>query len=113
MTSQEYNRSVVMLVHLIVMNNAGMVARALRQIGYPVKDFLPAAELEAALLQLSMADRAKFFQMMKNIQWNTGHRATNQPEMINGLIKLASEGNASVNNTNWWPSMVTILENSK
>lgn len=113
MTIQDYNKSVALLIHLIVMNNAGMVARALRQAGYPVKNYIPGPELETALLQLNIADRNKFFRVMKSISWNDGHTATNNPEMIKNVIQLTQmHAGSMVNNTNWWPSLIDYISQS-
>lgn len=89
MTIKEYNKAITLLIHLIVLNNAGAVARALQQAGYPVKNYIPAAELEAALLQLHMANRTKFFEVMNNVSWNYGDLATNTVEIQDELKKLA------------------------
>lgn len=113
MTIQDYNKSIALLIHLIVINNAGTVARVLRQAGYPVKNYIPEAELETALLQLHIADRNKFFTVMKSIPWNDGHTATNDANMIKNVIQLTQmHAGPMVNNTNWWPSLIDFVSQS-
>lgn len=103
----DYNKSIAILIHLIVMNNAFGVANALKKEGYDTKNFIPAPELEAALLQLSIADKAKFFRVMKNIEWNPGHVSTNDAEVINNMVKFTQQhASPSVSKVNWWPALV-------
>lgn len=114
MTISDYNKTVAMLVHLIVMNNAFGVAKALKDEGYDTRKFIPAPELEAALLQLNMVNQDKFLRVMQNIAWNPGHLNTNQTEIINNMVTLTkSKVGASVNNTNWWPSLIKFIEQSR
>lgn len=114
MTISEYNKTAAMLIHLIVMNNAFGVAKALKDEGYDTRKFIPAPELEAALLQLNMVDQDKFLRVLQNIPWNPGHGNTNQPEVINSMVKLAqSKVGPSVDNTNWWPSLIKFIEQSR
>lgn len=110
MNLQDYNRTIAMLVHLIVMNNAYGVAKALKEEGYDTKNFIPAPELEAALLQLHMVNRDKFFKVIKNINWNRGHVNTNNPEVIDNMIKLTQNiSGSAVDQTNWWPSLIKFV----
>ena len=110
MNLEDYNRTVAILVHLIVMNNAYGVAKALKDQGYDTQKFIPAPELEAALLQLHMASRDKFFKVMQNIPWNPGHVNTNQKVVIDNMIKLTqSKSGEMVDQTTWWPSLVGFV----
>lgn len=114
MIIQDYNKTIAMLVHLIVMNNAFGVAKALKDEGYDTKRFIPAPELEAALLQLNMVNRDKFLKVIQNIPWNPGHINTNQAAIINSMVALTkSKVGASVDNTNWWPSLIKFIEQSR
>lgn len=110
MNIQEYNKTIAILVHLIVMNNAAGVVKALKEQGYNTQKYIPAPALEAALLQLHAANVDSFFKAMESIKWNPGHVSTNQTEVIRGLIKLTREKvGPSVDNTNWWPSLIKYI----
>lgn len=109
-TLQDYNKSVALLIHLIVMNNAGMAARVLAQAGYPVKNYIPEPELEAALLQLHIADKKRFFEVIKNISWNPGHIATNDENIINNMINLTqANAGTDANTSTWWPMLIQYI----
>lgn len=114
MTIQDYNKTVALLIHLIVMNNAFGVAKALKDEGYDTRKFIPAPELEAALLQFNMVDQDKFLKVLQNISWNPGHLNTNQAEIINNMVTLTkSKVGTSVDNTNWWPSLIQFIDKSR
>lgn len=109
MTIREYNKAIILLIHLIVMNNAFKVANALKEVGYDTKNFIPAPELEAALLQLYMADPNKFFQVMNNVTWNYGHVATNVPEGRDQVINLISQAGIETDKSNWWQNFIGLI----
>lgn len=118
MNIQDYNKAITLLIHLIVQNNAGAVARALKQHGYDdTKNYIPRPELEAALLQLYMADHYKFFELMRSISWNYGDTDTNKPEVRDELIKLSGiDPETETNKENWWQILIDLIskqENGK
>lgn len=55
MMNSDYSKAISLLIPLIVKNNAGKVAIVLKQAGYAAKNYIPAAELEAALFKLHSA----------------------------------------------------------
>lgn len=110
MTLQDQNKAVTIIIHLIVLNNAGGVARALNKEGYESKDYIRAPELEKALLQLYIADSARFFEIMKTISWNYGHIETNKPEIKDELIKLVvSNTEHEVSKDTWWQDLIALI----
>lgn len=111
MNTRDYNKAVTLLIHLIVINNAGAVARALKQAGYDVKSYIPAPELEMALLQLQMADTVKFFSLMQSIPWNYGDTETNKPEVRDELMKLvAAQSSIEITKDNWWKILLAMVD---
>lgn len=109
MILQEYNKAIILVIHYIVKNNAYGVAKALKDEKYDTKNYIPAAELEMALLQLYIADKNRFFKVMKNITWNKGHVSTNQFAK-DKLMQLTSiQSGASVTDDNWWQSLISSL----
>lgn len=110
MTLQEKNKAIPIIIHLIVLNNAGGVARALKEAGYESKNYVPESELEMALLQLYMADQVRFFEVMKSIPWNYGHIETNKPEIKDELIKLVVANTGyEVSKDTWWQELIALL----
>lgn len=113
MTKRDYNKTIILIIHFIVMNNGFAVARELKNEGYDSKDYIPSSDLETALLQLYIADPVRFFGVLKNIDWNDGHKATNQPEIKEQLMKLVSiQTGTQATAENWWPSLITFLSTS-
>lgn len=107
---KQYNKAITLLIRLIVLNNAGGVSRILKQEGYETKNFIPPGELEAALLQLYMADSDKFFSLMKKIAWNYGDVETNKPEIRNELMKLSgSDPDSQEDKLVWWMKTLDML----
>lgn len=109
MSIQDYNKAIVLLIHVIVMNNAFGVARVLKNQGYDKKDYIPSGDIETALLQLYILDRDRFFRALRSIEWNPGHIATNQQQISGQLMKLAAQSGIEVNNTNWWKILVGFI----
>lgn len=111
MTAKEYNKGVATIVKTIVANNAGGVARALKDAGYPTKNYIPSSELEAVLLQLSMTDHNKFVEVIKNVPWNNGDVATNTPQVREALMKLvnAQPGSELARSGNWWDIILGLF----
>lgn len=103
------NKAIALIIPLIVKNNAGQVAIALRDAGYS-KDFIPETELEAKLFQLYTANPDMFFEVMKNIPWNYGQAETNKPEIRDELIKLVTDhSDKEISKDNWWPELIDLL----
>lgn len=111
MTSQQYNKGIATIVKTIVANNAGGVARALKEAGYETKNYIPASELESVLLQLSLANRDKFFEVLKAVPWNNGDVATNQPQVRETLMKLvdAQPGSPLARSGDWWDILLSLF----
>lgn len=111
MTLQQYNKGIATIVKTIVANNSFGVAQALKNAGYATKAYIPAAELEAVLLQLSMTDQAKFFSVIKSVPWNTGQISTNQPQVREALMKLvdAQPGSPLERSGNWWDIILSLF----
>lgn len=108
MTSDQ-NKAIALLIPLIVKNNAGKVALALRDAGYS-KDFIPAPDLEARLFQLYTANPDLFFSIMKTIPWNPGEIETNKPELKEQLLAVVSEVTGKeISKDTWWPELLDYL----
>lgn len=107
--TQDKNKAIALIIPLIVKNNAGKVAIALRDAGYS-KSFIPGPELEARLFQLYTANPDMFFEVIKTIPWNYGEAETNKPEIKDELIKLVSEGSdIEISKDNWWQQLIVML----
>lgn len=105
----DQNRAIALIIPLIVKNNAGKVAIALRDAGYS-KDFIPASDLEARLFQLYIANPTMFFEVMKSIPWNYGEAETNKPEIRDELINLVTSNTGyQVSKDNWWKILIALL----
>lgn len=108
----DQNKAIALIIPLIVKNNAGKVAIALRNSGYS-KKFIPASELEARMFQFYTANPDKFFEVMKTIPWNYGEIETNKPEIRDELIKLVSDNTGyEVSKDTWWPELIALLSKS-
>lgn len=105
----ETNKAIALIIPLIVKNNAGKVALALRDAGYS-KDFIPAPDLEARLFQLYNANPDLFFSTLKSIPWNYGETETNRPEIKDQLIQVVSQiTGTEVSKDTWWPELLDIV----
>lgn len=112
MTSDQ-NKAIALIIPLIVKNNAGKVALALRDAGYS-KNYIPAPDLEARLFQLYTANPDMFFQVIKTIPWNYGEVETNRPEIREELIRLVSQNAGyEVSKENWWTELITLLDTTE
>lgn len=108
--TQDQSKAIVFIIPLIVKNNAGKVAIALKDAGYS-KDFIPDGELEARLFQLYISNPDNFFQLMRSIPWNLGQKDTNLPETKDELIKLVTANtDTQISKDNWWPELITLLQ---
>lgn len=110
MNEKNYNSAIALLIQLIVKNNPGGVARALSKVGYEAKGFIPAVDLENALLQLHMGDQDAFFQVMKDIPWNYGDMATNKPEIRDQLIALTGSVDNATAKGEWWTVLLSLVQ---
>lgn len=104
----QYNKAIICIVHAIVINNAGAVARALMQEGYE-KKYLGECEMELALLQVFLCDKHKFFSIMQSIDWNYGEKRTNAPEIKDKLIALSNMPDMPENKGDWWKHVLILL----
>jgi len=66
--NQDYNIAVASFIKIIVANNAGCVARKLKGLNYPIKDFIPTRELEAELFMLHAADTHMFYDLITRLR---------------------------------------------
>ena len=119
MTIEEYNKSVASIIKLIVANNPGGVAKALRQAGYETKDYIPASELESALYQLHSANSNQFYEVLKTVSWNYGNNNwTNEPQYRDQISMLVADtattnGNAMATTrgvADWFKTAVYYLQ---
>lgn len=114
MTTEQYNKSIALLISMIVANNAGGVKRALKEAGYnSTYDFVPPAELESVLFKIHGADRIKFFEILKKVDWNFGNNNwTNKPEYRDQIIKLVGQanGNTQLAKKDWWQSAIAFIQ---
>lgn len=107
--ASETNKAIALIIPLIVKNNAGKVALALREAGYS-KDFIPAPDLEAKLFQLYNANPDLFFSTMKTIPWNQGENETNKPEVKDQLLAAVSQVTGKeISKDTWWPELLDYL----
>lgn len=108
----DQNKAIALIIPLIVKNNAGRVALALRNSGYS-KKFIPPEDLEARMFQLYTANPDMFFEVMKTIPWNYGETETNKPEIKDQLIKLVVDNTGyEVSKDTWWPELIALLSRS-
>lgn len=115
MTREEYNQSVVSIIELITANNAGSVARALKNAGYNSADYISESDLKVALLQLHTTNPQTFYEVLKQVQWNSGkNNWTNDPQyrdpIINAIIRDAGiETDIANQRGEWWLTAVGVL----
>lgn len=110
MTS-DYNIAILSVIKIIVENNAGCVARKLKEVGYETKVYIPTSELEAALFQLHSANRNLFFKVMKNCEWNNGNNNwTNNPQYKEQILSAVSKYTGTqADKLNWWNATMDYL----
>jgi hypothetical protein len=104
------NKAISLTIPIIVQNNAAGVARVLRQLGYEKKTIIPAAELEAKMFQLYLADPKKFFAALANIEWLQSETETNKPEIKNKLIAIVGLQETPDTKGDWWKKLVSMLK---
>lgn len=110
--TEDYNIAIVSVIKMIVDNNAGCVARKLKTVGYEPKNFIPASELESALLQLHTVNRKLFFEVMAQCEWNYGNNNwTNNPLYRDQIYKAVSKySGKQVDKLNWWKVTLDYLK---
>ena len=107
--NSEYNKAIALISHLIVLNNAGGVARALINAGYERKTYIDDNELELILLRTYLADKTKFFEVMNTIAWNYGETRTNTPEIKEGLMALTNLPDTAESKGDWWKRLLILM----
>lgn len=110
--NQDYNIAILAVIKMIVENNAGCVARKLKDAGYETKNFIPSAELESVLFQLHMANPTVFFWVMRHCDWNYGNNNwTNEPKYRDQIIaNVKIHTGAEVDKSNWWSTTINYLQ---
>ena len=110
--NRDYNIAVLSVIKMIVENNAGCVARKLKQSGYETKSFIPNPELESALFQLHTANPKVFFQVMKECEWNNGNNNWTNESVYRKQILSAVEKHTGlqVDKSNWWGTTIAYLQ---
>lgn len=114
MTREEYNQSVVSIIELITANNAGSVARALKNAGYNSADFIAESDLKVALLQLHTTNPQEFYKVLEQVQWNNGkNNWTNDPQyrdpIVNAILRDSGMADISNQRGDWWMTVVGVL----
>jgi len=113
MTQSEINLAVASAIKLIAANNPSGVTSALRSIGYQTQyDIIPSAQIETALHELYLADKAKFYSVLKRVSWdNATLNWTNDPA---NKAKLLSSVNipSTARTGDWWQPWVDALAGS-
>lgn len=111
--NQDYNKAVGALIKITVANNAGYIARKLREMNYQNKNIIPASELEANLFMLHAADTYEFYNLMKGFEWNKGNTNwTNDNKILNQLIEATKvHTGTEADRTNWWIISLKHLQN--
>lgn len=109
---QDYNIAVASIIKIIVANNAGCVARTLRQAGYPTMDKIPHSELEATLFTVHSVNKYLFYEIMKRCEWNMGNNNwTNDVTYRDQLMSAVQQHTGmAVDKNNWWNSAINFLE---
>lgn len=97
---------------MIIENNAGCVARKLKQAGYETKEYIPSSELESVLFQLHMADTKLFYDVMRKCEWNYGNNNwTNNVKVREQIISaVSSYTGGNVDKDSWWNTTMDYLE---
>lgn len=110
--NQDYNIAVLSVIKMIVDNNAGCVARKLKEAGYETKNFIPSSELESALFQLHTANRQLFFEVMEKCEWNNGNNNwTNNPQCKAQILSAVSNyAGTQADKSNWWNITLDYLK---
>lgn len=115
-STSDYNLAILAVTKMIVENNAGCVSRKLKEIGYDKsKGYVPASDLESALLQLHAANRHKFFEVMKKCEWNFGNNNwTNDDKYRTQILNAVSKHTGRlVDKTNFWDITMNYLQTQK
>lgn len=110
--ASDYDMAILAVTKIIVANNAGCIAKKIKEAGYETKDRIPASELESALLQLHIANKGLYFDVMKNCTWNNGNSNWTNDEQVKEKLISAVETHTGkkVDKANWWITTVEYLE---
>lgn len=110
--TNDYNIAVLSVIKMIVQNNAGCVARKLREAGYETRDFIPASEIESALFQLHTIEPKLFYQVMRNCEWNMGNTNwTNDSKVREQIISVVqTHTGQNADKANWWNITIDYLQ---
>lgn len=113
--TQDNRIAVLSVIELIVENNAGCVARKLKDVGYNTKNFIPAPELKVALVQLHDANRDLFYKVMRTCEWHQGNNNWTNNPLYRDKVLAAVETytGQKVDKTNWWITTINYLQNQK
>lgn len=109
---QDYNLAVASIIKIIVANNAGCVARLLRQYGYPTADKIPASELEATLFTVHCASPELFYSILSKCEWNhRNNNWTNSEQVSEQIVSCVQiHIQRQVDKTNWFKSVINHLQ---
>lgn len=112
MTPQDYNKALATVIKMIVANNAGGVARALMNMGYPTRNKIPSSELESAMFTLYSASPEKFYEVLKSIPWlYNNNNWTNNAEYRSEIMELLGGTTRSeVSRGNWWDVVLELIK---
>lgn len=106
----EYNKAVISIIELIVANNPAGTAQALKKAGYDIGNYVPAGELKTALLQLERTNPEKFWNMLRDIEWNPGiNNWTNDPKYQQPIMEALSKQTGSpVAKGGFWGTLLDL-----
>lgn len=105
---------VASVITLIADNNPRGVTSELRRMGFQTSyDIIPSAQVQVALHELYLADKAKFYNLLQNVNWDSSNlNYTNDP--ANRDIILSALGiNTSVARVDFngaWHNLLNILQ---
>lgn len=110
--TQDQNMAIAAMIKLIAANNAGCVARKLREAGYPTGDKIPVSEIESNLFTIYTTNPNLFFDLMKKCDWNTGNMNwTNDPITKQQVINAIKQHTGNeVDEKTWWPTAINFLQ---
>lgn len=108
--TDEYNKAVISIVELIVANNPASTARALKKIGYNIGNYVPEGELKTALLQLEKTNPEKFWNTLRDIEWNPGiNNWTNDPKYQQPIMDaLGQQTGSPVAKGGFWGTLLDL-----
>lgn len=108
--TQEYNKAVISITELIVANNPAGTARALKKHGYYIGNYVPEGDLKTALLQLEKTNPEKFWQVLRDIEWNPGiNNWTNDPKYQQPIMDaLGQQTGSPVAKGGFWGTLLDL-----